>query len=185
VILGAVQRLDRRSYVGAEVGNIGMRWQPDPVPGRAAHPRLHTLALRAGAIASLAALHLDRLRMICAAAPRGHRYVPQPEGCISVARTAPGRVLCAAQPISDVVLSECSTLDEWRRLRERIRQPQATITDHQEAVAGICRVSAPVWRSNRSCADAVTARSQSAKVPPNMHDLVSLITDHISAELQS
>ncbi|MFZ0717113.1 helix-turn-helix domain-containing protein, partial [Mycobacterium sp.] len=36
VALGAVQRIEHRYYIGALIGRIGQRWQPDPLLRRAA-----------------------------------------------------------------------------------------------------------------------------------------------------
>ena len=50
--LGAIQRVDRRYYVGARVGRIGQQWQPDPLLRRAAQTTVHALAVKSRAVAS-------------------------------------------------------------------------------------------------------------------------------------
>lgn len=68
-------------------------------------------------------------------------------------------------------------------LRESIRDPHATVIDHQEAFAGICCVSAPVWWPNGRCAAALTALVPLATPPPALPDLVSRTAHRIAARL--
>jgi hypothetical protein len=110
--------------------------------------------------------------------------MPAPIGSDSIARTATGRVLYAAEGAADIaLLPNCWAPREWRQLRESIRDPHATVIDHQEAFPGICCVSAPVWWPNGRCAGALTALVQSAKVPPSLPDLVSHMARRIAAQL--
>jgi DNA-binding IclR family transcriptional regulator len=143
VALGAVQRVNHHYYIGARIGRIGQRWQPDPVLRRAARAPVHTLAVHSGAMASLRILQEDRLRVICTTAPHGYAYLPNPADRESTARTATGRVLYAAKLRTDGALPGCWTLREWRQLRECLRDAHAAVVDHQEAFPGICCVSAP------------------------------------------
>ena len=117
-VLGAVQRVHHRYYIGARIGRIGQRWQPDPVLRQAARAPVHTLAVHSRATASLRILHEDRLRVICTTAPDGHAYLPNPADRDSTARTATGRVLYAAQLRTDGALPGVWTPREWRQLRE-------------------------------------------------------------------
>jgi DNA-binding IclR family transcriptional regulator len=184
VVLGAVQCVEHRYYVGALIGRIGQRWQPDPLLRRAAQGPVHTLAVQASAMASLRILHEERLRLICATAERGHAYISDPADPESIARTATGRVLYATQPCGDVVLPDCWTPREWRRLCESIRELGATVTDRQDAFPGICCVSAPVWWPDGSCAGAVTVLTLSPTLPPHQPDLVSHAARRIGAALR-
>jgi DNA-binding IclR family transcriptional regulator len=172
VDLGAVQRVGHHYLIGSRMGRIGQRWQPDPMLRRAAQAPVHALAVRSGALASLRILHNDTLRLICATARHGHACLPVPADAQSTARTATGRVLYAAQPAGSVALPDCWTTREWRRLRDCIGEPQATVVDHQEAFPGICCVSAPVWAPGGACVGAVTALLQSDKPTPNLRELV-------------
>jgi DNA-binding IclR family transcriptional regulator len=182
--LGAVQRVNHRYYIGARIGCIGQRWQPDPVLRQAAQAPVHTLAVQSRAMASLRILHEDRLRVICTTAPHGHAYLPNPADRESTARTATGRVLYATKARNDVALPACWTPREWRQLHECIRDVHATVVDHQEAFPGICCVSAPVWWPNGTCAGAVTALLQATKPTPNLHDLVVCAARSIGAGLR-
>ncbi len=164
--------VDHRYYIGARIGRIGRQWQPDPLLRCAAQAPVHTLAVRAGAVASLRILHEDRLRVICATVPRGHACIPHPAERESTARTATGRVLYAAGSLGDDALPGCWTAREWRTLRESIRDLRATVVDAQDAFPGVCCVSAPVWWPDRSCAGAVTAVLQAAKLTPGLRELV-------------
>jgi IclR family acetate operon transcriptional repressor len=185
VVLGAAQRREHRYYIGARIGRIGQRWQPDPVLRAAAQAPVHTLAVQSRATASLRILHEDRLRVICTTAPHGHAYLPNPADRESTARTATGRVLYATHAArTDGALPGCWTLHDWRRLRESIRDAHASVIDHQDAFPGICCVSAPVWLPNGTCAGAVTAVLQAATPPPNLRDLVVCAARSIGARLR-
>ena len=184
VALGAVQRVGPRYYIGARLGRLGQRWQPDPVLRQAAQASVHALAVQSRAPASLRILHDDTLRVICATVPHGHACMPAPIDRESIARTATGRVLYGAESASDAaLLPGCWTPREWRQLRESIRDPHATVIDHQEAFPGICCVSAPVWWPNGRCAGALTALVQCATPPPALPDLVSRTARRIAARL--
>jgi DNA-binding IclR family transcriptional regulator len=184
VTLGAVQCVEHRYYVGPRMSRIGQRWLPDPLLRRCAQAPVHALAVQSHAMASLRVLHKQRLRYVCAAVPHGHAYLPDPADPESIARTATGRVLYATRPGSDVRLPDCWTRREWRDLRESLRDPRATVIDHQDAVAGMCCVSAPVWWPNGSCAGAVTVTVQADDLPAGLPGLVSHTACRISAALQ-
>jgi DNA-binding IclR family transcriptional regulator len=182
--LGAVQCVDHRYYVGALIDRIGQRWQPNPLLRRVAHGPVHTLAAHSGATASLRVLHDERLRVVCATAVRGHPYLTEPADSESIARTATGRVLYAAQPIELGEPPRCWTPRQWHRLRGAIHEPDATVADRQEAFLGICCLSAPVWWPDGDCAGAVTVSSISPALPPNTRDLVLRTTHRITAGLR-
>ena len=184
VTLGAVQCVEHRYYVGPRMLRIGQRWQPDPLLRRFAQAPVHTLAVQSHAMASLRILHEHRLRYICAAVPHGHAYLPDPADPKSIARTATGRVLYATQPGSDVTLPDCWTQREWRNLRESLREPRATVVDHQDAVASVCCVSAPVWWPNGACAGAVTVTVHADDLPAGLPALVSFTACRIGTALQ-
>jgi DNA-binding IclR family transcriptional regulator len=184
ITLGAVQCVEHRYYVGPQMLRIGQRWQPDPLLRRAAQAPVHTLAVQSRAMASLRILREQRLRYICAAVPHGHAYMPDPADPESIARTATGRVLYATQPGSDVTLPACWTRREWRNLRESIRDARATVIDRQDAVAGMCCVSSPVWWPNGACAGAVTVMVGANDLPAGLPSLVSDTACSIGAALQ-
>jgi len=184
ITFGAVQCVEHRYYVGPRMLRIGQRWQPDPLLRRSARAPVHTLAVRSRAMASLRILHEQRLRYICAAVPHGHAYMPDPADPKSIARTATGRVLYATQPGSDVTLPDCWTRREWRSLRKSLCDPRATVIDHQEAVAGMCCVSSPVWWPNGVCAGAVTVAVHANDLPAGLPALVSSTAHRIGAALQ-
>jgi DNA-binding IclR family transcriptional regulator len=183
VALGAVQFVEHRYYIGALIGRIGQRWQPDPLLRRTAQGPVHTLAVHAGAMASLRILHEERLRLICATAARGHACISDLADAESIARTATGRVLYATRADGDGVLPDCWTPREWRRLRESIRDLGATVADRQDAFPGICCVSAPVWWPDGTCAGAVTVLMLSPTVRPDLPELVSRTARRIGAAL--
>jgi len=185
VVLGAAQRVAQRYYIGARVGHLGRRWQPDPLLQQAGQAPVHDLATQSRGIASLRILHDDALRVICTTVPRGHAYMPTPIDRKSTAQTATGRVLYAADRGTDIaLLPDCWTPSEWRRLRQSVGELHATVIDHQEAFAGICCASAPVWWPNGTCAGALTALMQSTKCPPCLPGLVSRTARRISDALQ-
>jgi DNA-binding IclR family transcriptional regulator len=184
VTLGAVQCVEHRYYVGPLMLRIGQRWQPDPLLRRLAQAPVHALAVKSHAMASLRILHEQRLRYVCAAVPHGHAYVPDPADPESIARTATGRVLYATQPAGGVMLPDCWTRCEWRHLRESLRDPRATVIDRQDAVAGMCCVSSPVWWPHRACAGAVTVTVHADDLPAGLPTLVSYTACRIGAALQ-
>jgi IclR family acetate operon transcriptional repressor len=184
VTLGAVERFNHRYYVGPRMMRIGQRWQPDPLLRRCAQSPVHSLAVQSRAMASLRILHEDRLRYILAAAPQGHAYMPDHVDPESIARTATGRVLYAVQPAGGVALPDCWSRREWRNLREYLSDPRATVIDHQDAVPGICCVSAPVWWPNGACAGAVTVSVHATELPVGVPALVSYTAGRIGAALQ-
>jgi DNA-binding IclR family transcriptional regulator len=164
--------------------HIGQRWQPDPLLRRCAQVSVRTLAVQSRAMASLRILHERRLRYVCAAVPHGHAYMPDPADPASIARTATGRVLYATQSAGDVTLPACWTRREWRNLRESLRDPRATVVDHQDAVAGMCCASAPVWWPTGACDGAVTVTVQADDLPAGLTGLVSYTAGRIGAALQ-
>ena len=184
VTLGAVQCVEHRYYVGPRMLRIGQRWQPDPLLRRFAQAPVHTLAVQSRAMASLRILHEQRLRYVCAAVPHGHAHMPDPADPESIARTATGRVLYATQPAGEVTLPDCWTHGEWRNLRQSLREPRATVIDQQDAVAGMCCVSAPVWWPNGACAGAVTVTVHADALPAGLSALVSYTAGRIGAALQ-
>jgi DNA-binding IclR family transcriptional regulator len=181
VMLGAVQCVEHRYYVGPRMLRIGQRWQPDPVLRRFAQAPVHNLAMQSHAMVSLRIMRELRLRYVCAAVPTGHGYLPDPVDPESIARTATGRVLYATQPDGDVALPDCWTRREWRNLRESLRDPRATVVDHQDAVDGVCCVSAPVWWPNGVCAGAVTVTVYADDLPVGLPALVVHTACRISA----
>jgi IclR family acetate operon transcriptional repressor len=184
VALGAVERFNHRYYVGPRMMRIGQRWQPEPLLRRCAQRPVHSLAVQSRAMASLRILNENRLRYICAAVPHGHAYMPDHLDPESIARTATGRVLYAAQPPSEVALPDCWTQREWRKLRDSLADPRATVFDHQDAVPGICCVSAPVWWPNGTCAGAVTVSVHADELPVGLPTLLSRTAFRIGAALR-
>ena len=184
VTLGAVERLNHRYFVGARMMRLGQRWQPDPVLRRCAQRPIHALAVQSRAMASLRILHENRLHYICAAVPHGHAYMPDHPDPESIARTATGRVLYAAQPTGTVALPDCWTRSEWRALRDSLADPRVTVIDHGEAVPGICCVSAPVRWPSGACAGAVTVSVHANHPPVGLSTLLSRMASRIGADLR-
>jgi DNA-binding IclR family transcriptional regulator len=182
--LGAVQRVQRRYYIGPRIGDMGQQWQPDPVLRQAGQAPVHTLAVQSRAMASLRILHGGRLRVICTTVPHGHAYLPSPADSESTARTATGRVLYAAQTNSVVALPDCWSVHEWRRIRASIRDPHATVIDDQESFAGVCCVSAPVWSPDGTCTAAVTALLGASKPTERVRELVVHTARDITVRLR-
>jgi DNA-binding IclR family transcriptional regulator len=184
VALGAVERVSHRYYVGPRMMRIGQRWQPDPLLRRCALKPVHTLAVQSRAMASLRILHENRLRYICAAVPHGHPYMPDHLDPESIARTATGRVLYATQTPGEVALPDCWTRQEWRDLRDSLADPQVTVIDRQDAVSGICCVSAPVRWPNGTCAGAVTVSVHANDLPVGLPLRLSRIASRIGTALR-
>ncbi|WP_140698944.1 IclR family transcriptional regulator [Mycolicibacterium hodleri] len=181
--LGAVQRVQRRYYIGPRIGHMGQRWQPDPALRQAGQAPVHSLAVQARAMASLRILHEGRLRVICATVPNGLAYLSSPADAVSTARTATGRVLHAARTDSVVMLPDCWSAREWRRLRASVREPHATVVDDQDVFPGVCCVCAPVWSPDGTCTAAVTALFGVGKPTARVRDLVVHTARSIAARL--
>lgn len=182
VSLDAVRRFDRRYYVGARLGRIGQRWEPDPPLRTAARPWVHGLAVQSKAIVSMSILIEDRLQVVCGTAPRGHPRIAAP-GADVIGRTATGQVLYAARHAGASADPDCLTTAEWNRLRSSIRELDATVVEKQAVLTGMCCVSAPAWYPNGRCAGAVTALVESATIPPALRDLVVRTARRIDAAL--
>ncbi len=183
VTLGAVERFGHRYFVGPRMSRIGESWQPDRRLRRAALAPVHSLALRSRATASLRILHQRRLRSICAAAPNGHALMPELADPETVARTATGRVLYASQPASDLTRPDCWSRPEWRSICESLRDPRATVIDHQDAIPGVCCVSAPVRWPSGACAGALAITVEVDDLPAGLSPLVSFTARCIDTAL--
>jgi DNA-binding IclR family transcriptional regulator len=181
---GAAQRIDHRYYIGSRLAMYGQRWQPDPILRRAARDPIHTLAAELHAAASVCVLDGGRIRVVTAAAPSGRAWTLSDMDPDTAARTAVGRVLYATQPAS-VVLPGCQTPSEWRHLRETLRDPHATITQHRDPIPAITCVAAPVWHPDGLCAGAVTCAICAPIRPPHLRDLVLHAARHIERNLTS
>lgn len=184
VMLGAAERLNHRYFVGPRMMRIGQHWQPDPLLRRCAQRPIHALAVQSRAMASLRILHENRLRYICAAVPHGRAYMPDHVDAESIARTATGRVLYAVQPAGEVALPDCWSRREWREIRESLGDPRATVIDRQDAVLGMCCVSAPVWWPDGTCAGAVTVSVHADDLPVSLPILLSRVVFRIDAALR-
>lgn len=172
VCLGAIQRVARRYYVGPRVGHIGRQWHPDPRLRQAGTGPVRTLAMHTGACAALRILEAGRLTVICATARRGHvctLAIGDPE---SVARTATGRVLYAAQTADGAELPACWSPREWRRLQARVREQHAVVVDEEDVFPGNYCVSSPVWWPSGECAGAVTVLLHGSTPNTRIEELV-------------
>jgi len=58
------------------------------------------------------------------------------------------------------------------------------VTDQQDAVPGVCSVSAPVWYPNGDCAGAVFALVYAATLSPDLPALVLCAARRIDAALR-
>jgi DNA-binding IclR family transcriptional regulator len=183
VLLGAVERYDHRYFVGPRMFRIGASWQPDRRLRRAALAPVHSLALRCRATASLRIMHQRRLRCICAAAPNGHARMPELADPETIARTATGRVLYASRPASDTTRPDCWSRREWRNICDSLRDPRATVIDRQDAIPGVCCVSAPVRWPNGTCAGALAITVEVDELPAGLSPLVSYTARCIDSAL--
>ena len=120
---------------------------------------------------ALVTLDGDRLRVVSATARRGCTYCPDALDPETAARTAAGRILYAARR-GNLPLPDCWTPQQWRRLRELLGDAEATVADRQDAVPGVCMVSAPVWYPSGDCAGAVFALVYAASLAPDLPGLV-------------
>ncbi|UGT40898.1 helix-turn-helix domain-containing protein [Nocardia yamanashiensis] len=173
VELDAVQRVERRYYVGRAMARIGNRWLADPVVHRLARNRLRALASRSRGAAQLVRLQGGETFRVVSAAVGEMRWLDGFERLDSgmTGRTAAGRVLHAVRP-SGPALPDCWSPREWQRMRSTIRDPRATVADHQDAFPGLSCVAAPVWSRDGVCLGAVTAVVPATAPPRFLTDLV-------------
>ena len=184
VDLGAVQRIGHRYYVGPQLARIGRQWQPDPRLREISQAPVHALAVQARCdMTALVILDGDRMRVVSATARRGCAYCPDALDPETVARTAAGRVLYATRR-RDAALPDCWTPLEWRNCASASVIRTRRSADQQDAVPGVCSVSAPVWYPNGDCAAAVFALVYAATLPPNSPPLVLSAARRIDAALR-
>jgi DNA-binding IclR family transcriptional regulator len=184
VDLSAVQRVEQRYYVGPRLARIGRHWVPDPRLREISQAPVHMLAVEARCdMTALVVLDGDRMRMVSATSRRGCGYHPDALDRETVARTAAGRILYATRR-RDAELPDCLTPHEWAQLREHIGDPRATVTDLQDAVPGVCSVSAPVWYTDGDCAGAIFGLVYATSLCPNLPHLVLRAARRIDAALR-
>lgn len=185
VALGALQHAGDRYCVGERVRRIAQQWQPHPLLRQIAQAPVRALSVQSRGMAVLRALRNDKLWVIAATVPPRYACMPTPICRDSIARTATGQVLYAADHTTEIaLLPGCTTPRKWRELRKTIRDLHATVVEHEEAFPGISCVSAPVWWPDGRCAGALTALVPTTAVPPRLTDLVSHVAGRISAGLR-
>jgi DNA-binding IclR family transcriptional regulator len=183
VSLGAVQRHDRRYYVGPRLNHIGQVWQPDPRLRALAQPFVRRAAETAGAIVSMTILAGGRPRLICATAPRGHPPIPEPSGDWP-GRSATGCVLHGTDPDTADAVPAGWTARDWHRLRASLQIPDATVSDRHDVLPGISCVAAPVWGPDGRCAGVITAMAESPGLPPALPGLVARTARAVGAAMR-
>jgi IclR family transcriptional regulator, acetate operon repressor len=176
--IGAVQRHERRYFVGSLLVRLGRSWQPFPRLRRVALQPVKALAASSRTAVAITVLDGDRIRVVTATLGAvGELPSMQPDSYVA-SRTAAGRVLLATQPDRDPPAAFSGV--EWRRLRAGLRTHGAVVIDHQEATPGICCVAAPVRLPEGSGTASISALVVNRTVPPNLVDSVLRTADKIS-----
>lgn len=180
VAVGAVQRIERRYFVGPTIARLGRCWQPDPRLRQAACGPVRTLAALAQTAAAVYVLHEDRAHLVSAAVFRGQTWLP-PGGldAASIPRTAIGRVLLACHDAAGVEVPAC----QWRQPAD-LQAWREVVTEERQATSGIGWVAAPVWRPDGRCAAAVAALVIAPTVPQRLKDGVVCAARQISRHLR-
>ena len=181
--LGAVERFDQRYFVGPRMLRIGSagnqirccgdarKGQSTPLPcDRVRWPRCGS-CMRIDSATSVPLCRTDMLT--CPTTSTPIRSLAPPPGVCS-----------RGPPSGEVALPDCWTRREWRDLRDSLADPRATVIDHQDAVPGICCISAPVWWPSGACAGAVTVSVHGNELPVGLPILLSRTASRIRTALQ-
>lgn len=176
--IGAVQRYERRYFVGSLLVRLGRSWKPYPRLRRISLQPIKTLAASSRSAVAITVLDGDRIHVVTATLGAvGELPSMQPDSYLA-SRTAAGRVLLATQPDRDPPAAFSGL--EWRRLRADLRTHGAVVFDHQDATPGICCVAAPIRLPEGSGTASISALVVSRTVPPNLGDSVLRTADKIA-----
>jgi IclR family acetate operon transcriptional repressor len=181
VEIGAVQRYERRYFVGRLLVELGRSWQPHPRLRRTALQPVRTLAALTQSAVAVTVLDGGRVRVVTATLGAVGELPSIQADSDLASRTAACRVLLATQPDRDRPAAFSTA--EWRRLRTDLRRHGAVVMDHQDATPGVCCVAAPVHFPEGTGTASISALVMNRTVPPNLADLVLRAADKIARGL--
>jgi IclR family acetate operon transcriptional repressor len=183
VDLGAVQRHERRYFVGSGLARLGNAWQPHPGLQRATREPVRVLSALTSTVVSITVLDANRIRVVTATrgvlteVPRMQTYDEIPP------IHAAGQLLLLARRGADDDPPSGLTAGEWRRARARFARPGNLVIDRQEVMSGVCCVAAPVWRPDGELIASITAIALKSSVPAGLPELVQRASREITRNL--
>lgn len=183
VELGAVQRHERRYFVGRLLARLGDAWRPYPGLQAAAREPVRLLSALTSTVAYVTVLHTDRIRVVTAT--RGVvKEVPRIQAYDEVSTgTAAGRALLFAGPAAAGDPPPGFTLPEWRQALAGFRRSGSVVVDHQEVMAGVCCVAVPVRRPDGEVVASVSALALRQTLPAGLTELVRRASGEITRNL--
>lgn len=181
--LGAVQRHDRRYFIGPGLARLGAAWQPHPALVGASREPVRSLAALTSTVAMVTMLRGERVRAVTAT--RGvvseiPRIRPYDEFSL---RSAAGRSLLLAGRGDDGEPPPGFSRVEWRQARKQFARAGSVVVDHQEVMPGICCVAAPVRRPDGTTVAAVSALAVGPVLPAGLTELVVRASHEINRNL--
>ncbi|WP_433200988.1 helix-turn-helix domain-containing protein [Nocardia sp. CA-107356] len=182
VVLGAVQRVEQRYFVGERMAELGRRWQAAPTLRRAAQRPARVLAALTNSTVAVCVLDAGEIRLVSGI--KGAEFflntTADPE---VVYRTAMAQVLYAGRADNSVPPPTYSPA-EWHRVRTGIADAGMISVDHHELIAGICCAAAAIRRPDACDAAAIACMSLSQQFPPNLPGLVAHAAREIEKNLR-
>lgn len=182
VNLGAVQRHDRGYRVGRLLARIGDSWQPHPSLVRASRTPLHVLSSITSTAVCVTVLRAGVVRVVTGTRGVVTEIPLVRPGDEYPLETAAGRVLTLTDPATSDEHPPTLT-PQWRRERAAFRRSGSIIVDHQEVVAGLCCVAAPIRAPDGTYIAAVNALMINKTVPAGLSNLVRQAANEITANL--
>ncbi|MFE2754869.1 helix-turn-helix domain-containing protein [Actinosynnema sp. NPDC059335] len=171
VDLAAVQRDDRRYFVGPHLARLGGAWQPHPVLERAAREPVRLLSAWGSSAALVTVLRENRVRAVSAtrgAVTEIPRIRPYDEFPV---RSAAGRLLLLGSRAADGPPPPGFGEEEWRSAAREFRRT-SVVVDHQDVLPGVCCVAAPVRGPAGEVVAAVSALVVKPVLPAGLTELV-------------
>ncbi|WP_197040221.1 IclR family transcriptional regulator [Mycobacterium sp. URHB0044] len=183
VDLGVAQRHDRRYFVGPGLARLGNAWQPHPGLQGATRAPARTLSALTTTVVSISVLHEDRVRVVTAT--RGVvTDVPRMQPYDEIPPThAGGLLLRLTQRGPNDEPPSGFTSSQWRQAHADFARPGNLVVDHQEVLAGVCCVAAPVRCPDGELIASISAISLTSSVPAGLPELVLKATREITRNL--
>ncbi|MFE1799160.1 IclR family transcriptional regulator [Streptomyces sp. NPDC059517] len=181
VELGAIERCGGSYRIGSRIFRLGRSWQPHPRLLRAARGPVRRLAETTGATVAINVLREGRTMVVAAVPGEVDEIVPVRPGAMYPWSTAAGKVLVAGArpglPMGPLPLS-------WAADAEQIRE-RGVAFDHEETVAGVDCVAAPLYGSGRSPMASLCVVTDASSPLPRLADTVAQAGKAISATLRT
>jgi DNA-binding IclR family transcriptional regulator len=183
VDLGVAQRHDRRYFVGPGLARLGNAWQPHPGLQGSTREPARTLSALTTTVVAITVLHEGRIRVVTAT--RGVvTDVPRMQPYDEIPPThAGGQLLLLAQRGPNDEPPSGFTAAEWRQAHADFARPGNLVVDHQEVLAGVCCVAAPVRGPDGELIASISAIALKPSVPAGLPELVLRASREITRNL--